>query len=63
MLRKLPQRHRQVLVRRYGVVGDHVQTHAQIGASLGVGEERTRQLERQGLQWLRELGGGLRLAA
>jgi RNA polymerase primary sigma factor len=63
MLRKLPPRHRQVLVRRYGLVGDQVQTHAQIGASLGVGEERTRQLERQALQWLHELVGGLRLAA
>jgi len=63
MLRKLPPRHRQVLARRYGLVGDRVQTHAQIGASLGVGEERSRQLERQALQWLRELGGGLRLAA
>jgi RNA polymerase primary sigma factor len=63
MLRKLPARHRQVLVRRYGLVGDHVQTHAQIGASLGVGEERSRQLERQALHWLHELGGGLRLAA
>jgi RNA polymerase primary sigma factor len=63
LLRKLPPRRRQVLVRRYGLVGDQVQTHAQIGASLGVGEERTRQLERQALQWLHELGGGLRLAA
>ena len=63
MLGKLPPRHRQVLARRYGLVADRVQTHAQIGALLGVGEERSRQLERQALQWLRELGGGLRLAA
>jgi DNA-directed RNA polymerase sigma subunit (sigma70/sigma32) len=32
-----------------------VETHAQIAARLGVGEERSRQLERQALHWLREL--------
>jgi RNA polymerase primary sigma factor len=63
MLRMMPPRHREVLVRRYGLVGDRVETHAQIGARLGVGEERTRQLEREALHRLRELGGAHRLAA
>jgi RNA polymerase primary sigma factor len=63
MLRMMPPRHREVLVRRYGLVGDRVETHAQIGARLGVGEERTRQLEREALHRLRELGSGHRLAA
>jgi RNA polymerase primary sigma factor len=52
----LPERHRQVVVRRHGLVGDCVQTHQQIGASLGIGEERSRQIERQALHRLRELG-------
>ena len=62
MLKVLPARHREVLVRRFGL-GAHptdAQTHAEIGAALGVSEERSRQLERQALHWLRELGGGQR---
>jgi RNA polymerase primary sigma factor len=59
MLKVIPPRHREVLVRRFGIAGD-AQTHAEIGAALGVGEERSRQLERQALHWLRELGGGQR---
>ena len=59
MLRVIPPRHREVLVRRYGIGGD-AQTHAEVAAALGVGEERSRQLERQALHWLRELGGGRR---
>jgi RNA polymerase primary sigma factor len=62
-LRLLPERHRQVLVRRYGLVGDHAQTHAEIGAWLGVGEERSRQLEREALHRLRELGDRVPRAA
>jgi RNA polymerase primary sigma factor len=63
MLRVLPGRHREVLLRRYGFVGDGAQSHQEIAASLGVGVERSRQLERQGLHWLRELGAGRRCAA
>ena len=59
MLKVIPPRHREVLVRRFGITGD-AQTHAEIGAALGVSEERSRQLERQALHWLRELGGGRR---
>jgi RNA polymerase primary sigma factor len=59
MLKAIPPRHREVLVRRFGIAGD-AQTHAEIGAALGVSEERSRQLERQALHWLRELGGGRR---
>jgi RNA polymerase primary sigma factor len=63
MLRVLPDRHRAVLLRRYGFVGAGAQTHQEIAASLGVGVERSRQLERQALHWLRELGTGQRRAA
>jgi RNA polymerase primary sigma factor len=59
MLKLIPPRHREVLVRRFGIAGD-AQTHDEIGAALGVSEERSRQLERQALHWLRELDGGRR---
>jgi RNA polymerase sigma factor (sigma-70 family) len=62
-LRLLPERHRQVLVRRYGLLGDRSQTHAEIGDSLGVSDERSRQLEREGLRRLRELGDRVPRAA
>jgi RNA polymerase primary sigma factor len=63
MLRTLPQRHRAVLVRRYGLDGEGARSHAEIGRSLGVGQERSRQLEREALNRLRDLGGGRPLAA
>jgi RNA polymerase primary sigma factor len=63
MVGMLPDRHREVLLRRYGLRGDEPETHAEIGARLGVGEERSRQLEREALHRLRSLGDGRRLAA
>jgi RNA polymerase sigma factor (sigma-70 family) len=63
VLRLLPERHRQVLARRYGLLGDRVQTHKEIGAWLGLSDERSRQLEREGLHRLRELGDRVRHAA
>jgi RNA polymerase primary sigma factor len=62
MLRLLPRRHREVLVRRYGIDGQGGAAHAEIGASMGIGEERSRQLEREALHRLRELDGGRRAA-
>jgi RNA polymerase primary sigma factor len=55
MLTLLPKRHREILVRRYGLDGDPAQTHAEIAAALDVGQERSRQLEREALHRLREL--------
>src|SRR3954453_15132893 len=63
MVATLPERHREVLLRRYGLRGEEPETHAEIGARLGVGEERSRQLEREALHRLRSLGDGGRLAA
>jgi RNA polymerase primary sigma factor len=57
MLRLLPPRHREVIVRRYGLGDALVQSHAQIGEFLGVGEERSRQLEREALNRLRSVAG------
>jgi RNA polymerase primary sigma factor len=53
MLRLLPKRHRDVLVRRYGLIGGRAQSHEEIGRVLGVGAERSRQLERESLHRLR----------
>jgi RNA polymerase primary sigma factor len=55
LLRLLPERHREVLARRYGFSPGGAQSHAQIGASLGVGEERSRQIEREALHRLRSI--------
>ena len=63
MLSALPPRHRGVIVARYGLDGTEPQAHSEIAESLGVGEERSRQLEREALHWLREMGGGRERAA
>jgi RNA polymerase primary sigma factor len=55
MLRLLPARHREVVVRRYGLHQQRAQTHEEIGRCLGVGEERSRQLEREALHRLRTI--------
>jgi RNA polymerase primary sigma factor len=55
MLRLLPERHRAVLVRRYGLGGEPAHSHQQIGAWLGVGEARSRQLEHEALHRLRTI--------
>jgi RNA polymerase sigma factor (sigma-70 family) len=63
LLKVLPGRPREVLVRRYGVAGGEAQTHAQIAAALGIGEERSRQLENEALRRLRVLDTGRQHAA
>jgi RNA polymerase primary sigma factor len=63
MVGTLPERHREVVLRRFGLRGEEPETHAEIGARLGVGEERSRQLEREALHRLRSLPIGRRLAA
>jgi RNA polymerase primary sigma factor len=56
ILPTLPARHHEVLVRRYGLEGEPVQSHEEIGAVLGVGHERSRQLEHEALHRLRQVG-------
>ena len=63
LLGLLPARQREVVVRRYGLIGHRTHTHDEIGALLGVGEERSRQLEREALHRLRSLGPVGHLAA
>lgn len=53
MLRLLPERHREVLIRRYGLNDGRVHSHQEVGERLGVGEERSRQIEREALHRLR----------
>jgi RNA polymerase primary sigma factor len=55
MLHLLPERHREVIVRRYGFSNGGAQTHEQIGERLGVGQERSRQIEREALHRLRSI--------
>jgi len=55
MLRLLPERHRCVLERRYGMGRLREHNHREIGEWLGVGEERSRQIEREALRRLRSV--------
>jgi RNA polymerase primary sigma factor len=55
MLCLLPERHREVLIRRYGLNHSPVHSHEQIAQWLGVGEERSRQIEREALHRLRSI--------
>jgi DNA-directed RNA polymerase sigma subunit (sigma70/sigma32) len=52
-----------VLARRYGLNGSRVQSHKEIGRWLGVGEERSRQIERESLHRLRSISATSALAA
>jgi DNA-directed RNA polymerase sigma subunit (sigma70/sigma32) len=45
----------QALIRRYSIGGDGARRRREIGARPGIEEERSRQLEREALHWLREL--------
>jgi RNA polymerase primary sigma factor len=55
MLRLLPKRHREVITRRYGLNNGEAESHEEIGARLGVGEERSRQIEHEALHRLRSI--------
>jgi RNA polymerase primary sigma factor len=57
MLRLLPERHRSVIERRYGVGRLREQNHREIADWLGVGEERSRQIELEALRRLRSVAG------
>lgn len=55
VLRLLPDRHRGVLIQRYGLDGSAIRTHRDIGCRLGIGEERVRQIESEALRRLRSV--------
>ena len=63
MLRLLPGRHREVLVRRYGLNDCRAESHTEIGKRLGIGAERSRQIERDALRRLRSIAATAALGA
>jgi RNA polymerase primary sigma factor len=55
LLALLPPRHREVISRRYGMNAARAESHEEIGARLGVGAKRSRQLEQEALHRLRSV--------
>jgi RNA polymerase sigma factor (sigma-70 family) len=58
---QLPDRLQQVIVSRYGMEGQPRRTLKEIGAELHVCGERVRQLQQEGLVWLRHPARSWRL--
>jgi RNA polymerase primary sigma factor len=54
-LEKLPERHRYVLIKRYGLDDEETATLAQLSEELGISRERVRQVQREAEPML---GGG-----
>ncbi len=52
-IESLPERHRKVLLRRYGLDGGKISTLAQLSDELGVSRERIRQLQKEAERMLR----------
>ena len=50
---RLPQRHRRVLVKRYGLDEEETATLAQLAEELRVSKERIRQIQREAEHMLR----------
>jgi RNA polymerase primary sigma factor len=50
---RLPERHRRVLIKRYGLDEEETATLAQLAEELGVSKERVRQLQREAEHMLR----------
>ena len=50
---RLPERHRRVLVKRYGLDEEETATLAQLAEELGVSKERVRQIQREAEHMLR----------
>src|ERR687889_354062 len=53
---KLPERHRYVLIKRYGLGEEEAATLAQLSEELGISRERVRQLQREAERILRDEG-------
>lgn len=58
VLSQLSDRHRDVLIHRYGLNGEPPKTLEQVGEAIGVSRERARQLEVNGLRIVRRLATG-----
>jgi RNA polymerase primary sigma factor len=55
-VKRLPERQRRVLIRRYGLGGEEPATLADLSEELGVSRERIRQLQREAEVMLRDEG-------
>ena len=53
---RLPERHRYILVKRYGLDEEETATLAELAQEMGVSKERIRQLQREAERTLREEG-------
>jgi RNA polymerase primary sigma factor len=64
-IERLPERHRYVLIRRYGLDDDEVATLAVLSDELDISRERVRQLQREAERMLAsgEFGAVVRSAA
>jgi len=62
---KLPERHRNVLIKRYGLGDEQTATLAQLSEELGISRERVRQLQREAERMLAggEYGRAIGVAA
>mgnify|MGYP006073692301 FL=1 len=54
-LQQLPEKQKEVLVRRFGLMNHQEQTLEQIGSEIGLTRERVRQIQVDGLRRLRDL--------
>ncbi len=54
-LRQLPEKHREVLMRRYGLGGYEVSTLEQVAKELRVTRERVRQIQMEAVRKMREM--------
>jgi RNA polymerase primary sigma factor len=61
VLDELTTRERRVLELRFGLLDDRTHTLEEVGRELGVTRERARQIEREALAKLRELGAKRKL--
>ena len=52
---KLPPKYKEVLVRRYGLLGHEVNTLEEISIEIGLTRERVRQLQTEALKRLKKI--------
>jgi RNA polymerase nonessential primary-like sigma factor len=52
-LSQLPQKYREVLIRRYGLLGHEVETLEEVGLEVGLTRERVRQIQTEALRRLK----------